>query len=57
MIGVGGTLDVLTGEVKRTPGWTRKVKLEWAYRVGLNRKRWHRFPRLIQFVKLVRASK
>lgn len=57
MIGVGGTLDVLSGEVKRTPVWTRTLKLEWAYRVGLDRKRWHRFPRLIQFVKLVRASK
>ena len=54
MIGVGGALDVLSGEVKRTPIWTRKMRLEWAYRVGLDRKRWHRLPRLAQFVRLVR---
>ena len=53
MIGVGGTLDVLAGEVQRTPAWTRRVGLEWAYRVGLDRKRWHRFPRLLRFVRLV----
>lgn len=57
MIGVGGTLDVLAGEVKRTPAWTHKLGLEWAYRVGLDRKRWHRFPRLIAFVRLVRARR
>jgi N-acetylglucosaminyldiphosphoundecaprenol N-acetyl-beta-D-mannosaminyltransferase len=56
MIGVGGTLDVMAGEVQRTPLWTRKVGLEWAYRVGLDRKRWHRFPRLLKFVKLVLES-
>lgn len=53
MIGVGGTLDVLSGEVKRTPAWTRHLGLEWAYRVGLDPKRWHRFPRLIKFARLV----
>ncbi len=53
MIGVGGTLDVLSGEVKRTPLWTQKLGLEWAYRVGLDRKRWYRFPRLLKFVRLV----
>lgn len=53
MIGVGGTLDVLSGEVKRTPAWTHKWGLEWAYRVGLDPKRWHRFPRLLRFMQLV----
>lgn len=53
MMGVGGTLDVLSGEVTRTPAWTRQLKLEWAYRVGSDRKRWHRFPRLVKFVQLV----
>ncbi len=56
MIGVGGALDVLSGEVKRTPPWTRALRLEWAYRVGLDRKRWHRFPRLARFVRLVRET-
>jgi N-acetylglucosaminyldiphosphoundecaprenol N-acetyl-beta-D-mannosaminyltransferase len=57
MMGVGGTLDVMAGEVERTPLWTRKLGLEWAYRVGLDRKRWHRFPRLLKFVWLVLASR
>ena len=56
MIGVGGTLDVLSGKVKRTPLWTRQLGLEWAYRVGTDRNRWHRFPRLVQFVRLVLQS-
>ena len=53
MIGVGGTLDVLAGEVTRTPPWTRRLHVEWAYRIGSDPKRWHRFPRLAQFVRLV----
>ena len=56
LIGVGGALDVLAGEVKRTPEWTHKAGLEWAYRVGSDPKRWHRFPRLAQFVRLVLAN-
>jgi N-acetylglucosaminyldiphosphoundecaprenol N-acetyl-beta-D-mannosaminyltransferase len=36
-IGVGGTLDVLAGAVRRTPGWTRRLGLEWAWRVGSTR--------------------
>jgi len=53
MIGVGGTLDVLAGEVKRTPLWTRQLGLEWLYRVGSAPERWHRFPRLLKFVALI----
>lgn len=53
LMGVGGTLDVLAGEAVRTPAWTRWLHLEWAWRVGLDRRRWHRVPRLIEFVRLV----
>jgi len=52
LIGVGGTLDVLAGVAKRTPGWTRRLGLEWAWRVGLDPARWHRIPRLLAFVRL-----
>lgn len=52
-IGVGGTLDVLAGAASRTPAWTRRLHLEWAWRVGLDRRRWHRVPRLVRFVTLV----
>ena len=51
-IGVGGTLDVLAGVTKRTPVWTRRVGLEWAWRVGLDPARWHRIPHLLAFVRL-----
>jgi N-acetylglucosaminyldiphosphoundecaprenol N-acetyl-beta-D-mannosaminyltransferase len=53
MMGVGGTLDVLAGTVKRTPPWTHRVGLEWAWRIGSDPKRWYRFPRLVAFVVLV----
>ena len=56
LVGVGGTLDVLAGEVRRTPEWTRRLNVEWAWRVGLDRSRWHRFPRLLDFVRLVLAA-
>lgn len=52
MVGVGGTLDVLSGRVTRSPAWTRQLGLEWAYRVGLSPERWHRFPRLVAFARL-----
>ena len=55
-IGVGGTLDVLAGEARRTPTWTRRLNLEWAWRVGLDPKRWHRIPRLLHFAVVVLRS-
>jgi N-acetylglucosaminyldiphosphoundecaprenol N-acetyl-beta-D-mannosaminyltransferase len=33
MIGVGGTLDVFSGTVKRAPVWMQKASLEWFYRL------------------------
>lgn len=56
MMGVGGALDVLAGEVYRAPQWTRQLGVEWAWRVGGDPKRWHRIPRLWSFVKLVRGQ-
>lgn len=52
LIGVGGTLDVLAGVARRTPAWTRRWGLEWAWRVGLDPQRWYRIPRLARFVAL-----
>jgi N-acetylglucosaminyldiphosphoundecaprenol N-acetyl-beta-D-mannosaminyltransferase len=51
-IGVGGTLDVLAGTARRTPAWTRRAGLEWAWRVGGDPRRWRRAPRLLRFVWL-----
>ena len=56
-IGVGGTLDVLAGTARRTPAWTHRLGLEWAWRVGLDPKRWHRIPRLIRFATMVLSSR
>lgn len=56
-IGIGGMLDVLSGEVKRAHPLAQKLKMEWLLRVGLDRKRWGRAPRLWKFVQLVRAAR
>ena len=53
MVGVGGTLDVLAGAVKRMPAWTSRLGVEWLFRVLLDPKRWRRAPRLARFVWLV----
>ncbi len=53
MIGVGGTLDVLAGTVRRMPRWTTRLGLEWLFRVGLDPKRWRRLPRLWRYAMLV----
>lgn len=56
MVGVGGTLDVLAGTVKRMPAWTTKLGLEWLFRVAADRRRWGRVPRLVRFVRLALSS-
>jgi len=38
-IGVGGTLDVFSGTVKRAPVWMQNVGLEWLYRLAANPKK------------------
>ncbi|MVN89072.1 WecB/TagA/CpsF family glycosyltransferase [Deinococcus sp. HMF7620] len=57
MIGCGGVIDVLAGTADLAPAWTRRLGVEWIWRVGLDRKRWNRAPRLAQFVRMVRAEK
>lgn len=34
MIGVGGTIDLLAGRLKRAPGWMQRAGLEWIFRLG-----------------------
>lgn len=41
-IGVGGTLDYLSGNVRRAPGFMRALGLEWLYRLAMEPKRWKR---------------
>ena len=56
-IGVGGTLDVMAGVMKRAPRWMQKAKLEWLFRGMLQPKRAGRLLALPKFVLKVHASK
>jgi len=56
-IGVGGTLDVWAGAARRAPALIRRLGLEWAWRVGLDPRRWRRGLRLLRFVYLVRRAR
>ncbi|WP_075428450.1 WecB/TagA/CpsF family glycosyltransferase [Selenomonas sp. GACV-9] len=56
-IGVGGTLDVMAGVMKRAPLWMQKAKLEWLFRGALQPKRAGRLMALPKFVLKVHASK
>ncbi len=57
MLGCGGVIDVLAGTAQLAPAWTRKMGVEWIWRVAGDRKRWNRAPRLFKFVQMVRAEK
>lgn len=41
-MGVGGSMDVLSGTVKRAPEMWQKLNLEWLYRLLSQPKRWRR---------------
>ncbi len=57
LIGVGGTLDVLAGRVKRVPSWAQKLNIEWLLRIALDRKRWPRAARLLKFAVMVERAR
>ncbi len=56
LIGVGGTLDVLSGNVKRAPRIMQRAKLEWLWRVLKNPRKLNKVLLLPRFVHLVRRS-
>ena len=33
VMGVGGALDIVAGDVRRAPGWVQRLGLEWLYRL------------------------
>ncbi|MCS7223517.1 MAG: WecB/TagA/CpsF family glycosyltransferase [Armatimonadetes bacterium] len=49
-IGVGGSLDVYAGVVRRAPVWVQRLGLEWLYRALREP---HRFPRLLAIPRLL----
>jgi N-acetylglucosaminyldiphosphoundecaprenol N-acetyl-beta-D-mannosaminyltransferase len=58
-IGVGGSFDVLAGNVERAPALWRKLNLEWLYRLVREPKRWRRqlaLPQFVWFALLERAN-
>lgn len=52
-IGVGGSFDVISGNVERAPERWRKLGLEWLYRLLKEPHRWRRQLALPHFVLLV----
>jgi N-acetylglucosaminyldiphosphoundecaprenol N-acetyl-beta-D-mannosaminyltransferase len=56
-IGVGGTLDVLSGTVKRAPVIIQKLKLEWLWRTLANPKKISKAANLPRFVMYELKSK
>ncbi|NEU30273.1 WecB/TagA/CpsF family glycosyltransferase [bacterium LRH843] len=56
-MGIGGSFDVLAGEVKRAPEIFQKVHLEWLYRLLKQPSRWRRMLALPIFVGRVLREK
>ena len=54
---VGGSFDVLAGEVNRAPLWMQKAALEWFYRLLQEPSRFGRMLSLPKFIYLVIKSK
>ena len=52
-MGVGGSLDVYSGRVKRAPVFVQRMKLEWLWRLVQNPKKFEKVARLPRFVWLV----
>ncbi len=50
MIGLGGTLDVLAGTVKRSPDIFLKLNIEWLYRIAKQPKRLIRAGKLPKYI-------
>ncbi len=56
MIGVGGTFDVISGRVKRAPGWMQRLNLEWLYRLIKNPRKIGKVMMLPRFVLMTVAA-
>jgi len=56
-MGVGGTYDVFTGNVKRAPCFFRKIRCEWLYRLLSQPTRIHRQINLLKYIQLYLLGK
>nr|WP_263313779.1 WecB/TagA/CpsF family glycosyltransferase [Mammaliicoccus sp. Marseille-Q6498] len=57
MMGVGGSFDVISGNVKRAPKMFIKLNLEWFYRIVTDLKRLERAFKIPLFIKEVQFQK
>jgi N-acetylglucosaminyldiphosphoundecaprenol N-acetyl-beta-D-mannosaminyltransferase len=55
-LGVGGSLDFVTGKSKRAPRWAQNIGLEWLHRLIMEPWRWRRMIALPQFAVKVLFS-
>lgn len=55
-MGIGGSMDVLSGNVKRAPEWMQKMSLEWLYRLLIQPARFKRVLALPKFMLAVRKQ-
>ncbi|MFH1617892.1 MAG: WecB/TagA/CpsF family glycosyltransferase [Candidatus Margulisiibacteriota bacterium] len=51
--GIGGSLDVISGNIKRAPVWAQRLYIEWLYRLVTQPWRARRQVALLQFLWLV----
>ena len=56
-MGIGGTLDVVSGRVKRAPSFFQRTGTEWLYRLLSEPKRWRRQLALPKFLFLLFKQK
>ena len=55
--GVGGSLDVICGNIPRAPQWMQRAGLEWLYRLLKEPSRWRRQLALPRFLWLLMLNK
>ena len=55
-MGIGGSMDVLSGNVKRAPKWMQKMSLEWLYRLLIQPTRFKRRLALPKFMLAVKKQ-
>ncbi|MGD0152915.1 MAG: WecB/TagA/CpsF family glycosyltransferase [Thermacetogeniaceae bacterium] len=58
-VGVGGSFDVVSGRLRRSPLWMQQLRLEWLFRAFQEPARWRRLlvlPRFIGMVLLTRQE-
>lgn len=56
-MGVGGSFDVVAGEVKRAPNIWIKLNLEWLYRLIKQPYRWKRVLKVFEFIFRILINK